>query len=103
VAKKHSKIFLQWYIENSGKWEVCLGPEEYKWQRTVGHAITVAEVWKNLVCEADSTVLMKKRREDGRERRQWMLAYAEKDKTGPIAEVSRVWSCTCLTFSCRFY
>ncbi|KAI1382904.1 uncharacterized protein F4822DRAFT_440681 [Hypoxylon trugodes] len=88
-AKTHCKIFLQWYVKNSGRWEVCLGPEEHEWKREVAAAITVTEVWKCLVVEADATVLLRKRKEDRTHRKRWMLAFAEKDKTGSVAEISR--------------
>ncbi|KAI1846939.1 hypothetical protein JX265_014017 [Neoarthrinium moseri] len=64
-------------------WEICLGPEEYAWTRTVECAITVTEVWECLVVEAHATVLV---REEGAGS---YLAFAERDKTGPVAEISR--------------
>ncbi|KAI0517218.1 hypothetical protein F5B22DRAFT_134403 [Xylaria bambusicola] len=88
-AKEHCKIFLQWYVQTSGRYEACLGPEEYQWAREVGSAVTVLELWKNLVVEADLTILWKKRQEARKNRRHWMLAFVGGDKTGPVAEVSR--------------
>ena len=92
TAKKYCKVFLQWYVKKSGRWEVCLGPAEREWKREVKSAITLTEVWKCLVVEADATVLFRKRRSDRSNRRKWMLSFAEKDKTGPVAEISRVWA-----------
>ncbi|KAI2613363.1 hypothetical protein GGR54DRAFT_326193 [Hypoxylon sp. NC1633] len=90
MAKSYCRVFLQWYVTNSGRLEVCLGPEEHEWKREVTATITIAEVWKCLVVEADSTVLLRKRKEDPTHRKQWVLAYAERDKTGPVADISRV-------------
>lgn len=72
-AKEHCKIFLQWYVQTSGRYEACLGPEEYQWAREVGSAVTVLELWKNLVVEADLTILWKKRQEARKNRRHWMF------------------------------
>ncbi|KAH7016381.1 uncharacterized protein B0I36DRAFT_388981, partial [Microdochium trichocladiopsis] len=88
-AKMYCKIFLQWCVKASGRWELCLGPAEREWERAVTSAITVTEVWKCLVVEADSTVLFRKRKEDRANRRRWILSFAEKDRTGPVAEISR--------------
>ncbi|KAK7928723.1 hypothetical protein PG985_005721 [Apiospora marii] len=87
-AKKHCKIFLLWHRQNSGRWEICLGPDEHKWKREVTYAVTLAEVWKYLVVKADNTVLHRKRKQDRANQKHWRLAFAEKDKTGPIAEIS---------------
>ncbi|KAL1850467.1 hypothetical protein Daus18300_012881 [Diaporthe australafricana] len=88
-AKARIKIFLQYYIKSSGRWEVCLGPEEYSWQREITSAISVTEAWKCMVCEAHATVLYEKRRAHPLQRALWALAFKERDKTGPVAEISR--------------
>jgi hypothetical protein len=98
AAKAHCKIFLQWYTKNSGRWEVCLGPEEYAWTRTIKTTVIVTEVWKCLVVEAHSTVLLKKRKEDSLNRRRWVLSFVERDRTGPVAEISRVGQCLSLAW-----
>ncbi|KAH7027193.1 uncharacterized protein B0I36DRAFT_364435 [Microdochium trichocladiopsis] len=82
-------MFLQWYVKNSERWEVCLGPEDRQWKRVVKSAITIDEIWKRLVVGADETVLLKKRKSDRENRGKWRLAFKEKDKTGPVADISR--------------
>ncbi|CAJ2509178.1 Uu.00g142040.m01.CDS01 [Anthostomella pinea] len=56
---------------------------------TVASAVTVSELWRNLVVEADNEVLYRKRKQEPRRREYWRLAFVGKDKTGSVAEVSR--------------
>lgn len=91
-AKGKIKIFLQYYIKSSGRWEVCLGPEEYSWQREITSAISVTEAWKCMVCEAHATVLAEKRKTDRLRRNLWCLVFKERDALGPVAGISRVCS-----------
>ncbi|KAI1322660.1 hypothetical protein F5Y16DRAFT_30440 [Xylariaceae sp. FL0255] len=88
-AKKNIEFFLMWYVKNSGRREICLGPEEYEWKNAVTSAVTLTEVWKNLVVEADNTVLREKRQKEPQFWRLWKLAFVERDKDGPVAEISR--------------
>lgn len=77
AAKTHCKIFLQWYIRNSGRHEICLGPAEREWKRNVTSAITLTEISKCLVVEVHLTMLLRKRKEDRMNRPQWVLSFAE--------------------------
>lgn len=91
-AKARIKIFLQYYIKSLGRWEVCLGLEEYLWQREITSAISVIEAWKCLVCKAHAMVLYEKRRAHLLQCTLWSLAFKERDKTGPVAEIFRVYA-----------
>lgn len=56
-AKSYCQTFLQSYFENSEELRPCMGPGEYKWERTVTSAASVLGVWRSLIGMADSTVL----------------------------------------------
>lgn len=56
-AKAVMIAFLKYYIRTSIKENPVLGPEEVVTVQTIGSTRYILEVWKNLVMEADNTVL----------------------------------------------
>ncbi|KAF1973216.1 hypothetical protein BU23DRAFT_568519 [Bimuria novae-zelandiae CBS 107.79] len=69
---------------------VVLGPEEYEYRRTVNSASTVIQCWRELIAQADSTVLLDKRREDPRNFQQWRLKFIDHTNQrgqGPVFEI----------------
>ncbi|KAF2740766.1 hypothetical protein EJ04DRAFT_558741 [Polyplosphaeria fusca] len=63
-AINYCRLYLNSYVEDSVQKFVVLRPEEYESRRTVNSASTVIQCWRELIAQADSTVLLDKRRED---------------------------------------
>ncbi|KAF6808160.1 hypothetical protein CPLU01_15711 [Colletotrichum plurivorum] len=74
--------FLESYARQSMERRICLGPKEYEWTPTVKTAVTMMEVWKNLLSCADATVLQNKRRQDHKNKMRWRLAFTEGEAKG---------------------
>ncbi|KAF6781998.1 hypothetical protein CSOJ01_16038 [Colletotrichum sojae] len=74
--------FLESYARQSMERRICLGPKEYEWTPTVKTAVTMMEVWKNLLSCADATVLQTKRRQDQENKTRWRLAFTEGEAKG---------------------
>ncbi|KAF2727596.1 hypothetical protein EJ04DRAFT_451066, partial [Polyplosphaeria fusca] len=50
-------------------------PEEYEYRRTVNSASSVTQYWRNLIAQADSTILQDKRRDDLDKYHVWRLRF----------------------------
>jgi hypothetical protein len=57
-------VYFRDYVKNSIREFPVLGEEEYERRRTVNYAATVLKRWRDLIAEADSTVLLKQRKAD---------------------------------------
>lgn len=69
------------------------GTKETEWRRTVTSAHTLLNVWRSLIAQADSTVLLKKRREDPANKHTWRLKFMDhtnRQGQGPVYEISKV-------------
>lgn len=91
-----TKTFFSAYVEvYSVRTVMVLGLEEYTNQRTLNSASTVLGMWRQLVKEADETVLQTKRREEYGTGAKWRLRFLDHNAKLPasspaVFEVSRV-------------
>jgi hypothetical protein len=61
-AKDYCRVFLHNYVvEQSKQRFVILRPEESEVRRTVNSASSVTQTWRELIAQANSTVLREKR------------------------------------------
>ncbi|OCK91338.1 uncharacterized protein K441DRAFT_223485 [Cenococcum geophilum 1.58] len=91
-AKDYCRAFLWSYVEDSGQKLVVLGPKEYEYRRTVNSASSVTQCWRELIAEADSTVLRKRRDEEPDKENLWRLKFLDHTNQrgrGPVFEISR--------------
>lgn len=92
TAKDYCRVFLRAYVENSERRYPVLGPQEYEYRRTVNTASSVTQFWRGLIAQADSTVLLEKRRQDPKNKALWRLKFIDHTKQraqGPIFEISK--------------
>ncbi|KAF2191615.1 hypothetical protein K469DRAFT_746890 [Zopfia rhizophila CBS 207.26] len=81
------------YVEESVEKSVVLGPEECEWRRTVNSASSVTQYWRELIAEADATVLRDKRRKDPKNFAKWrlkFLSHTHQRGQGPVSEISQL-------------
>jgi hypothetical protein len=93
LAKDRCRAFLRRFVTDSVQRVPTLGPEEYEWKRTVNSANTLLNVWRCLVAQADSTVLLAKRQKDPSNRDTWRLKFLDhtnRQGHGPVFEISKV-------------
>ncbi|KAF2184554.1 hypothetical protein K469DRAFT_578956, partial [Zopfia rhizophila CBS 207.26] len=91
-AKDYCRVFLRSHVEDSIEKFIVLGPEEYEWRQTMNSASSVTQCWRELIAQADSTVLRDKRREDLENFAKWRLRfldYTHQRGQGPVFEISR--------------
>jgi 6-pyruvoyl-tetrahydropterin synthase len=91
-AKSHCRVFLTSRVVQSKQYFVVLGPEEYEHRRTMNSASSVTQVWRELIAQADSTVLREKRRTDPDNRHIWRLKFIDHTNQrakGTIFEISQ--------------
>lgn len=86
------RAFILDYIDSSWVQRVCLGPEEYKWTRTVNSVTSVLDLWKGLVAHANKHVLQEKRNSDPENRGKWRLTLNDTNErgNGPVFQISNV-------------
>lgn len=88
------QVFLRVYAIHRKRYRVSLGPEEKEAQQLVNHGITLITVWKLLVLHFNRTVLLRKRREDPANAKQWDLSFRDGLFTtrghGPVSLVNQV-------------
>lgn len=92
-AINYCRLYLHNYVEDSVQKCVILGPEEYQDRGTVNSASTVIQCWRELIAQADSTVLLDKRREDPGNYQQWRLKFIDHTTQrgqGPVFEICQV-------------
>jgi hypothetical protein len=68
-------------------------PQETECRRTLTSVHSLPNLWGCLIAEADSTVLLKKRKEDPANKKTWRLRFMDhtnKTGQGPVYEISRV-------------
>ncbi|KAF2731199.1 hypothetical protein EJ04DRAFT_16250 [Polyplosphaeria fusca] len=91
-AKNYCRLLLRSYVEESVEKFVVLGPEEYEWRRTVNSASSVTQYWRELIAEADATVLRDQRRKDPENYDKWrlkFLSHTHQRGQGPVFEISQ--------------
>jgi hypothetical protein len=99
AAINYCRLYLNNYVEHSVQKFVTLGPEEYEYRRTVNSASTVIQCWRELIAQADSTVLREKRREEPHKFQQWRLKFIDHTNQrgqGPVFEICQVDTLPCL-------
>lgn len=76
-----------------------LGEQEYQSIQTITCTKTVIAHWKNLVGEADNTILRFMREKEPANRTLWKLRWDKGDQTDrPVADISNVRAeCHCLS------
>ncbi|OAG09319.1 uncharacterized protein CC84DRAFT_1171913 [Paraphaeosphaeria sporulosa] len=89
-AINYCRLYLHNYVEDSVQKFMVLGPEEYEYRRTVNTASIVIQCWRELIAQADSTVLLDKRREDLGNYQLWRLKFIDHTNQrgqGPVFEI----------------
>ncbi len=91
-AKAVIRSYLRDYVESSQTARPTLGEEEYEVVQTITCTRTAIDHWKNLVAEADNTVLRAMRRRDPNNHELWKLRWDRGEpKDRPVADISNVW------------
>ncbi|KAL2260271.1 hypothetical protein VTK26DRAFT_5757 [Humicola hyalothermophila] len=72
-TKAAIRSYIRDYVESSQKRRAVVGEQEYEIVQTITATKTVITHWKNLVAEADNTILREMRRKDPDNRGLWKL------------------------------
>jgi len=91
-AKAVMIAFLNYYIRTSVEDCLVLGSAEVITIQTVGCTRYILEVWKNLVMEADNTVLRDMRQKHPEEQGKWKLRWEphRMSRDRPVGDLSTV-------------
>ena len=90
-AKVVIRSYFCHYVRRSQVNRPALGEEEYETVQMINCTKTVIDHWKNLVAEADNTVLRAMRRKDPDNYRLWKLRWDRGEpKDRPVADISNV-------------
>lgn len=85
------RTFFRSYVENSVYERPSLGDEEYVNVQTAASAITIASMWKVLLCSADLEVLQQKRLMDPVNASKWSWERENsRRRYGAIAMMNKV-------------
>ncbi|KAK3896336.1 hypothetical protein C8A05DRAFT_40171, partial [Staphylotrichum tortipilum] len=88
-AKAVIRSYFRDYIESSRVTRPVLGDEEYEVVQTITCTRTPITHWKNLVAEADNTILRAMRREEPDNHELWKLRWDRGEpKDRPVADIS---------------
>lgn len=85
------RSYFRDFVEASYTARPVLGEQEYEVVQTITATKTVIEHWKNLVLEADNTILRLMRREEPHNRGLWKLRWDQGEPSDrPVADISKV-------------
>ncbi|KAK4233861.1 hypothetical protein C8A03DRAFT_19135 [Achaetomium macrosporum] len=83
------RSYFRDYVESSQKRRAVVGEQEYEIVQTITATKTVITHWKNLVAEADNTVLREMHRKDPDNRGLWKLRWDQGEPSDrPVADIS---------------
>ena len=87
------RLYLQSYVKDSMQRVPVLGPQESEDRRTVNSASSVIQCWRELIAEADATVLRDQRERDPENFDKWRLKFTDHTNQrgrGPVFEICQV-------------
>ncbi|KAL2139235.1 hypothetical protein VTI28DRAFT_5495 [Corynascus sepedonium] len=90
-SKAVIRSYFRDYVESSQTTRPILGEKEYEVVQTITTTRTVISRWKNLVAEADNTILRDMRRKDPDNWGLWKLRWDQGEPSDrPVADISNV-------------